>query len=510
MTNLQIEAWALSALNPYPNNPRTHSQEQVAMLAESVETYGWTMPILIDESGTIIAGHGRLMAAQRLKLDEVPCLVAHDWTEAQKRAYVIADNQLTIAGGWDKEKLSAELGELKALDVDLSQLGFPARELAKLLGPPPEESERLAAADDAKAEAPQRTEPGDVWRLGPHRVLCGDSTDPNAVARLFEIDGARADLVHADPPYGMGKEAEGVANDNLYAEKLDAFQRQWIAVALTFAEDNAGLYIWGNAPDLWRLWYEGGLSKLDELHVRNEIVWAKGSGIGMGSGLAHGYPPETERCLFLMRGQQFLGNQNKDAYWEGYEPLRLWLCAQRDLVGWTAGDINRITGTNMAGHWFGKSQFAVISRKHYEALRAEGFGVAFVLTYDELQEQFAQVWEGGNAHVRGLSAALRESRSYFDGTHDAMTDVWRFGRVIGEERFGHATPKPVAMIARALKTSCPEEGLVFEPFLGTGSTLMAAELTNRVCYGAELEPRYVDVIVSRWEAETGQTAELER
>jgi DNA modification methylase len=129
-----------------------------------------------------------------------------------------------------------------------------------------------------------------------------------------------ADLIHADPPYGMGKEAEGIANDNLRNEKLDEFQRRWIHSAFQHARENCGLYVWGSAPNLWRLWYVGGLSAFDDLTFRNEIVWAKGSAGGGGASLIQNeairlYPQETERCLFVMRGQQFLGSQNADEYW---------------------------------------------------------------------------------------------------------------------------------------------------------------------------------------------------
>ena len=358
--------------------------------------------------------------------------------------------------------------------------------------------------------------------------MCGDSTDWQQVRRALGVkrDGPEellADLVHADPPYGMGKEADGVLNDNLRAERLDNFQHVWIGSAMMCAKDNAGLYIWGNAPDLWRLWWRVLEPLPIDLTVRNEIVWAKGSGFGMSSAGAHSYPPETERCLFIMRGQQFLGNQNKDEYWEGYEPLRLWMVEQRDKAEWGNAAVNEITRTHMAGHWFGRSQFAVINRENYDKLRQAAFvqgdvtgsqqdwraRMGFALDYDQVLERFGSVKDGGNANRRELSAEMREGRTFFDNTHDIMTDVWRFGRVVGDERFGHATPKPVAMIARAVLSSCPPDGLVLEPFLGTGTTLMAAELTGRRCAGLELEPAYVDIVVRRWQEKTGKAATLE-
>lgn len=499
-----VELRDLDTLKPYKRNPRTHSKAQVALLAKSIERWGWTIPVLVDERGEIIAGHGRIEAARLLGIASVPCMVARGWTDAERRAYVIADNQLTIAGGWNTQTLSLELRELAGLKVDLDGLGFSSKTLDNLLGTDEARRRELEAAEDLApdADGARRSKLGSLWQLGEHRVLCGDSTDPAAVLRVMgdEI----ADLVHADPPYGMGKEADGIANDNLYRGKLDAFQLSWITAALPSMRENASLYIWGLAPDLWRLWYGAGLDKLDAFVLRNEVVWAKGSGNGQTSAAQQSYVPETERCLFLQRGPQVLESMNADEFWEGYEPLRAWLCEQRDAVRWTARDIHRLTGTQMSPRWFSRSQFAPIARQHYETLRDAALGCAFDLTYDELQARF----DTGGAMRRQRAEELRERRSFFDNTHDNMTDVWRFNRVTGAERYGHATPKPVALAARAVASSCPANGLVFEPFLGTGSTLIAAEITGRRCNGVELEPQFVDIVVRRWERHTGRKARL--
>lgn len=503
----EVEMRPTNSVTPYARNPRSHSPAQVAQLAASIREWGWTIPLLIDENGQLIAGHGRLQAAQQLGIEQVPCMTARGWTDAQKRAYVIADNQLTLNGSWDHERLRIEVGEL-LLDggVGIDLLGFDKSTLDSLIDKPA----KPAGLDNADAFTSVQqvaiTRPGELWLLDRHRVLCGDSTNPEFVSELLNRE--LADLIHADPPYGMGKEADGVANDNLYEAKLDAFQVSWITEALKHARKNCGLFVWGNAPDLWRTWYVGGLSSLDDLTLRNEIVWAKGSAFGVNSDEMHQFPPETERCLFVMRGPQFLGNQNKDDYWEGYEPLRQWMLEQRNLMGWNTASVNRITGTTMAGHWFGKSQFAVITAEHYEKLRTAAMGGAFVPTFEELCRQFGSVQRGGKGYRSDLAAEMRSSRSYFDNAHEPMTDVWQFPRVNGAERYGHATPKPVAMIARAVVSACPEDGLVFEPFLGTGSTLIAAHLFNRRCFGMELEPLYVDVVVRRWQEKTGRAATL--
>lgn len=335
-----------------------------------------------------------------------------------------------------------------------------------------------------------------------------DTTDPATVARVLEsAGGGELALEHVDPPYGMGKEADGIANDNLYREKLDAFQIAWWRAWAPHLAANGSAYVWGTAEDLWRLWYVGGLRDEPGLMVRNEVVWSKGSAFGMASELAHSFPTSTERALFLMRGQQFLGNQNKADFWEGYEELRAWLERERERAGWTNTDVNRLTHTNMAGHWFTRSQFHPITRKHYEILQAAAAGVAFVESYQDL---FARIFPGlrqaGKRHRRDISAAMRDTRTYFDNTHDAMTDVWEFPRVFGAERFGHATPKPVAMSERAILSSCEPFGLVGVPFGGTAPEVIACEQTGRRAAVVELEPRYCQIILARWEAFTGRQA----
>jgi DNA modification methylase len=368
-------------------------------------------------------------------------------------------------------------------------------------------------ADASRADLPQVetvvvTRPGDRWLLGSHAVFCGDSTQARDVD--LAIGGHVADCILADPPYGMGKESDGVANDNLYRDKLDAFQMLWIEHALSVATNRASMYVWGNAPDLWRLWFDGGLNAVEDLHLRNELVWDKGNGFGMRSGLQHQYTPATERCLFFMRGKQFVGDINKADYWTGWDPLRLWLVEQRDLAGWTNKDVNEITGSSMAGHWFTKTQFQPLHKEQYERLHDAAGGVSFRETYDEVfEELFDGIVARGVAHRAKLVTKMRKGRTFFDNEHEAMTDVMNFPRVHGEERFGHATPKPVQMLAQMLRTSCPPGGVVFDPFLGTGTTLAAAEALGMTCFGLELSPEYVDVIVRRWQALTGKAAKLD-
>jgi DNA modification methylase len=321
--------------------------------------------------------------------------------------------------------------------------------------------------------------------------MCGDSTTPTHVQQLMK--GERAQLLHADPPYGMGKEKDGVENDNLYDDRLDAFQMEWWATFRPFLEDNASAYIWGNAPELWRLWYVGGLKDSERLTFRSQVIWdkppsASAWGSPIGSDLMRSYPHGYEVCLFFMLGEQGFNN-NADNYWEGWEPIRAYLEKEMKRCGWKVADLNRITGTQMAGHWITRSQWGFITAEHYQKIQnAAREYDAFKREHDELKREFYA------------------TRAFFDNTHDNMTDVWEFGRVTGDDRRGHATPKPVEMMERIIKSSASNGALCVEPFNGSGSTLMAAEKTGRRCNAMEITPAYVDVAVKRWQDFTGQQA----
>lgn len=266
--------------------------------------------------------------------------------------------------------------------------------------------------------------------------------------------------------------------------------------------------MWGNAAELWSLWYRAGLGASEPLSLRNEIVWDKGSASGMHSGEMLNYPTATERCLYFQFGRHVLQiNRTKDDYWPGWEPIRTHLVAERDKMGWGAGQVREIVGNHMAGHWFGTSQWAFITEPNYAKLQAAAAGAAFTRPYGDLLAEFNRIRAIFNGEVRDPALAeLNAARPYFDNAHDVMRDVWEFPRVVGEERFGHATPKPVAMMERVMRSSARAGELAVEPFGGTGSTLIGAERTGRVCYAMELQPRYVDVIVRRWQAATGRAA----
>ena len=500
---MQIETLALDALIPYARNSRTHSDEQIAQVAASIREFGFTNPVLIDADGGIIAGHGRVMAARKLGLAEVPCVRLAHLSEAQRRAYVIADNKLAMNAGWDDEMLALELRDLQGMDFDLSLTGFESDDIAALLAgldATPEGETEADAVPEVQAEAV--TKPGDVWVLGRHRVMCGDSTDSLHVGKL--MNGTTAQLLHADPPYGMGKEADGVANDNLYRDKLDAFQMAWWSAWREWLANNGSAYVWGCAPDLWRWWYCGGLEESEPLTMRNEIVWKKDTVQGFKDGGSRSFP-DSERCLFFMRGEQGFNN-NADNYWEGWEPLRAYLETEMKRCGWTTKDLNRITGTQMASHWVTKSQWALITAEHYAKIQA---AAADHEAFRRDHEAFRRDHEALRRDHEALRRDFYATRAHFDNTHDAMSDVWEFPVVVGAERHGHATPKPVAMMERVMRTSLKPGGLCVEPFGGSGSTLIGAETTGRACYTMELQPKFCDVIVRRWQQFTGKTATLE-
>ena len=483
----------VTTLVPNPRNPNKHGDAQVALLAKIIRHQGWRAPITISKrSGFIVTGHGRLEAAKLLQVEKVPVDEQDFATEADEWAHLAADNRIAELAETDGAMLKDLLLELDtgAFDMDLS--GFDAGELERVINffPDGEQVDAEPQVDKAaELNKVWQVKPGDLWRVGEHRLLCGDSTKAEDVQRV--MGGEKAQLIHADPPYGMGKEKDGVQNDNLYGDKLDAFQMAWWRAFRPHAEDNASAYIWGNTEDLWRLWFVGGLSASERLTIRNEIVWDKKSA-GAG-GISHQgaeglrlFPQATERCLFFMLGEQGFNN-NADNYWDGWEGIRSALEADCEKMGWTAGDVKRICGVGMYGHWFTKSQWTFIPEEHYRKLQAAAREHdAFKREHDELKREHDE-----------LKREFYATRAYFDNTHDNMTDVWSFPRVTGEERHGHATPKPVPMICRAVKSSTPDSGLVIDPFLGSGTTMVACGNLGRKCRGIEISPDYCAVILQR-------------
>jgi DNA modification methylase len=419
-------------------------------------------------------------------------------TEADEWAHLVADNRIAELADADRGMIADLLGELDAGGLDMDLTGFDMDALEELM----EEENPSEITEDEVPEPPADpiTKAGDLWILGEHRVLCGDSTKSEDVERLMK--GEKAQLIHADPPYGMGKESEGVQNDNLQADKLDAFQMAWWRAFRPHAENNASAYIWGNAEGLWRLWFVGGLKDSERLTIRNEIIWNKPMGQGLRDGMCRCYGNNSERCLFFMIGEQGF-NTNADNYWEGWEPIRKYLTDEMEKCGGTK-NWKVALGNQMGGHYFTKSQWMFPTEEAYKKLQVFGKGDAFKREHDAFKREHDELKREHDE----LKREFYGTRAYFDNTHDNMTDVWEFTRVTGEERHGHATTKPIEMMARAIKSSTQDGGLLVEPFLGSGTTLIAAEQLGRKCYGMEISPAYCDVIVKRWENLTGGKAVL--
>lgn len=279
-------------LIPYVNNTRTHSDKQVNQIASSIKEFGFTNPILIDAQEGIIAGHGRLMAANKLKMQEVPCIVLDGLTEAQKKAYIIADNKLALNAGWDEELLKLELENLKELDFDIDLLGFNADELDSLLNIEPEE----VIEDDFEMELPEepKSKRGDIWILGRHRLMCGDSTSEEDVRTL--MGPAQADMILTDPPYNVSyeggtKEKLKIQNDNMDNESFRQFLRDAFKAGDSVLKPGGCFYIWH--ADLEGYNFRGAC--LDNgWKVRQCLIWNKNS-LVMGR---QDYHWKHEPCLY--------------------------------------------------------------------------------------------------------------------------------------------------------------------------------------------------------------------
>jgi len=395
----KIEMRQLDKLIPYARNSRTHSDTQVAQIAASIKEWGWTTPILVDEEGTIIAGHGRTLAARKLGLAEVPVMVARGWSEAQKKAYVIADNQLAMNAGWDTELLAVELKELGELGFELDLIGFDDKALANFLN---DETEGLTDADEVpEAPADPVSVLGDVWVLGKHRIICGSSTEADTVSKL--LGDVKPHLMVTDPPYGVEYDADWRNK----AMRSDGSKKGGRAVGKVLNDDKAD---WREA---WAL-FPGDVA----------YVWHAGN-------MAHVVAESLLACDFGIRAQ----------------------------IIW------------------GKSQF-VIGRGDYHP-------------------QHEPCWY----------AVRKNKKGHYDGGRKQST-LWQIEKPRKSET-GHSTQKPVECMKRPIENNSSPGQAVYEPFSGSGTTIIAGEMTGRSVYAVELNPAYVDVAVKRWQDFTGQKAILE-
>jgi DNA modification methylase len=389
----KVEKWAINKLIPYARNARTHSDEQVGQIAASIKEWGWTTPVLVDETGGIIAGHGRTLAAQKLGMTEVPVMVAKGWSDAKKRAYVLADNKLALNAGWDNEMLALELGEIGELGFDLDLTGFSAEEIAALT---PEQIEPGLTDEDAVPEVPEQpiTVLGDVWLLGKHRLMCGDSTSIDHLERL--CNGQAVDMWLTDPPYnvayeGKTKESLTIQNDSMGDDQFRQFLRDSYVAADAVMKAGAVFYIW---------------------HADSEGYNFRGAAQDAGW--------KIRQCLIWKKSSMVMGRQ--DYHWK-HEPC---------LYGWKEG----------AGH----------------------------------------LW----ATDRKQTTILEFEKPHRNGEHPTM--------------------KPVALFEYQLLNNTKGGDIVLDSFGGSGTTMIAAEKNGRVGYLMELDPKYCDVIVKRWEDFTGKKA----
>jgi DNA modification methylase len=422
----------ISELAPYARNARTHSDAQVAQIAASMQRFGYTNPVLADDEG-IVAGHGRVLGAERLyaagrtlKLPGgadipagmVPTIDCNGWSKAERRAYILADNQLALNAGWDMDLLKGELSDLMADNFDVSVIGFSDAELDAILAPA---GTHGLTDPDAAPPLPTRavSVAGDCWLLGTHRLLCGDATVPKDVGRV--LDGVRPTLMATDPPYGVNydpawREEAGVGSKGSAKGKVMNDDRaDWRAAWALFP--GAVAYVW-----------HGGLHAgvVDQslraagFEVRSQIIWVKTRPV-----LSRGnYHWQHEPAFYAVKG--------KDDAWQG---------------------------------------------------------------------RFEQ------EHDVAAYAVRRDSTAKWQGGRKQST-VWFIEHLKNDT--GHGTQKPVECMRRPIENNTAPGQAVYEPFSGSGTTIIAAEMTGRQCFAIELDPAYVDVAVERWQAFTGKAAVLDR
>jgi DNA modification methylase len=392
-----VERRPVASLVPYARNARTHSPEQVAQVAASIREWGWTTPVLVDEQSNIIAGHCRVLAAQRLGLTEVPVMVARGWSEAQKQAYVIADNKLALNAGWDENLLRIELGELKGLGADLGLTGFGELELDALFagandgGPDPDEAPAVPVRPVSR--------PDDLWICGEHRFLCGDATVLADVEKV--LGGELADLCFTDPPYGVN-----------YANSAKDKQR------------------------------------------------------GKHRPILNDHPGKDFEVMLGTASTNIL-SVTKGA---------IYVCMSSAAL-----DTMQRAFREAGGRW---STFVIWAKHTFTLGRAD---------YQRQYEPILYGWKEGVDH-------------FWCGARD-QGDVWFFDKPSRNDL--HPTMKPVALVERAIRNSSKSGDIVLDPFGGSGTTTIAAERLGRRGRLVDLDPKYVDVSVQRWQAFAGAEATLE-
>jgi len=483
---MKTEKIKLSKIKKNPNNPRLIKDNKFHKLVKSIKEFPEMLdirPIVVNKDMIVLGGNMRLKACQEAGLKEVPVIQADTLTAEQQREFIVKDN--VGFGEWDWDMIANEW--------DAEQLDDWGLDLPVDFNVVEEEAEEdnYVEPDNLKVDVVL----GDLIEIGEHRLLCGDSTDTEQVAKL--MNGKKGDVAHNDPPYGMKKENDGVLNDNLNYSDLLNFNKEWIPLQWTHLKDNGSWYCWGIDEPLMDIYSEilKPFIKDQKATFRNLITWDKGNGQSQNSELTRSFATADEKCLFVMLGVQGFNN-NKDNYFEGFESIRNYLVTQKNKLGWSTDKIIQITGKTSASHYFTKSQWHFPTKEHYNAIRSAADVDAFYKEYDVLKKEYDVLKKEYDA----LKKDYYSTRAYFNNTHDNMNNVWHFKRTSSEERKDvgkHATPKPIELCERVIKSSCPENGLVLDMFLGSGSTMVAAHQLKRKCYGMELDPKYCQVIIDR-------------
>lgn len=482
------------------NNYRKHSDTNKKRIKKSIDENGLGRSVLVDADGVLIAGNG---VASVVDKDTKVRVVETDGTElvvvkrtdlhegdARRKALALADNATSDGVEWDFDAIEADGWDKAQLSDDWG-VEWDAIEQA-------DEAEAQEDDFDPDAEVETVCKAGDIWRLGDHRLMCGDSTDAGSVALL--MDGKKADLCFTDPPYGMKKESEGVLNDNQNADELLNFNKAWIPTSFQMLKDNGSWYCWGIDEPLMDIYGEILKPMIVERNImfRNLITWDKGNGQGQNAEDFRMYAIADEKCLFVMKGSiGFYSMQDfKIPFLEELQQL----FKQHGLSIMDATTIfQKMRGNakptekelkKSSMHFTFPSVFCMPKKEYWVAWFGSDEGWSdYKLRYEKAKDEW------------------RDKFNYFDNTHDNMNNVWHFDRAGKDERVGHATPKPIALCVRAIKTSSREGEAILDLFGGSGSTLIAAEQLNRRCYMMELDPHYCDVIIARWEKLTGRKAE---
>lgn len=491
--NNKITIMKLKDIKPYEKNPRKNNKA-VDAVAESIKEFGFQNPIIVDKKNVIIAGHTRYKAAKKLNIKDVPVIVAENLNEEQANAYRLIDNKTNELAEWDDTLLFEELLNIENIDMSLFGFDLDIEDVEKEI------------IEDEVPEVDEQNEPitklGDIWQLGNHRLMCGDSTSEFDINKL--MNGKNADLIFTDPPYGMKKEKDGVLNDNLNYDDLLEFNKKWFNVVFQKLKDTGCFYCWGIDEPLMDI-YSNILKPLklkNQIVLRNYITWAKHSAFGINSSLALSYPKETEKAWFFMKGQDW-NNNNAEFFNSKYEKILEYMQNNAEQENIKPNDIKNICGVSMYSHWFTKSQFTVIPEKHYKTLQNK-YKNSFKLNYNELLQLLQ---DDNNLKVKPYFNNITENKVGDIG----LTDVWRFSITSLKEREltgEHATPKPIALCSRGIQASSRKNEIVLDVFGGSGSTLIACEQLDRNCYMMELDPKYCDVIIKRWETLTGKEAVL--